>query len=241
MHTTLTLDSLDTVTAVDLKNAAHTALGLGWTVDHYLHPSGVPGCLMVETLVVDDRAGQVTNGDAVWGDWDAATRTIRLDERGPQGEVLVAGLDGQEKPAFLPDVVASVYDLPAVHVNIAGGLRLDFIDVYTDKGVTTVPIDPPSNLSDFDLMVQSLAALKDYPTTRATVRALDAEWERRGPERFTAAKDEVSAWRAATVEGESPKCTVCGVCQPVAAYGGWCCADALKADAALGSDSQVQR
>lgn len=41
----------------------------------------------------------------------------------------------------------------------------------------------------------------------------------------------------AWVDGGARPCTVCGVCEPVAAYGGWCCADALR----TGGSLQVQR
>ena len=37
--------------------------------------------IRVETLVLENgRAGQTTNGDAVWGDWDAETQTITADD-----------------------------------------------------------------------------------------------------------------------------------------------------------------
>lgn len=32
------------------------------------------------------------------------------------------------------------------------------------------------------------------------------------------------------LKAPKPACTVCGECEPIAAYGGWCCAKALKAE-----------
>lgn len=102
MHKSLTLDTVDVVVARDLQATALQALERGEPVDYYLHPAGpeVKGCILVETLVIGDRAGQVTNGNADWGDWDEATHTILLDATGPSGEALVAGLDGHQQPAW---------------------------------------------------------------------------------------------------------------------------------------------
>lgn len=100
MHKNLTLDTVDEVVAQDLRATARAALARGESVEFYLHPAapGVPGCILVETVVVGDRAGQVTNGNAVWGDWFALNQSILLDDLGPEGEVLRAGLDGVQRP-----------------------------------------------------------------------------------------------------------------------------------------------
>lgn len=104
MHKALTLDTVEEVVARDLQADARQALERGEPVDFYLHPAspGVQGCILVETLVVGDRAGQVTNGNAVWGDWFPESQTIVLDELGPQGEVLRASLDGTQQSVARP-------------------------------------------------------------------------------------------------------------------------------------------
>lgn len=104
MHKSLTLDTVESVVAQDLQAIARQALERGEPVEFYLHPAspGVKGCILVETLVVGNRAGQVTNGNAVWGDWFPVSQTIVLDELGPQGEVLRASLDGTQQPLARP-------------------------------------------------------------------------------------------------------------------------------------------
>lgn len=100
MHKSLTLDTVESVVARDLQAIARQALERGEPVDFYLHPAApeVKGCILVETVVVGDRAGQVTNGNADWGSWFPESQTIVLDELGPQGEVLRASLDGTQRP-----------------------------------------------------------------------------------------------------------------------------------------------
>lgn len=159
MQTKLTLETLDTIPYADLRRAAREALQRGEATEYVVHPSGVPGPVMVDTLVVGDRAGQVTNGDAVWGDWQAETRTILLDDRGPEGEVLVAHLDGRQVPA----PVAPPEPSPAAVAEKLAGLN------------------------DTELFAESLVLLAGYPDTRAVLKLADAEWKRRGDTRFLAA------------------------------------------------------
>ena len=77
-----------------------------------------------------------------------------------------------------------------------------------------------SGLSDVALTELWLSKVKDYPATRDIVVEIDHEMRGRGKERLLAAWAEVSAKRG--------NCCVCGDCKPVAAYGGWCCARALR-------------
>lgn len=44
-----------------------------------------------ETLIIGDRAGQASGGNATWGDWDAAAEVLR-----PDGEGIALDLDGNE-------------------------------------------------------------------------------------------------------------------------------------------------
>lgn len=92
-HTTLThRDALKLdryITHLDLRTVAHATL--------HNHPEAIADVYReggTETLVVGDRAGQASGGNASWGDWREASRTLRLDERGPEGEVLVVDLAG---------------------------------------------------------------------------------------------------------------------------------------------------
>lgn len=95
-HAVITLNTLDRITALDLRTAARISLedGTG-TVELYRQPHGSNPSLTVETLVVGGyRAGQAAGGDACWGDWDAAAQVLTADARGPEGEVVRVGLDG---------------------------------------------------------------------------------------------------------------------------------------------------
>ena len=48
-----------------------------------------------ETVIIaGTRAGQVSNGDAAWGDWSADDETITLDDCDADGEAIVLDLDG---------------------------------------------------------------------------------------------------------------------------------------------------
>lgn len=47
---------------------------------------------------------------------------------------------------------------------------------------------------------------------------------------MTTPEDVERAKREAVRMVARPKCTVCGECEPVAAYGGWCCAKAVRGD-----------
>lgn len=75
--------------ALDLNAELQTVAGGKVLVAYRAQVSSPEYTGPVETLVIDgERAGQVVNADAQWGDWDEATQTIRLDS-GP-----VVGLDG---------------------------------------------------------------------------------------------------------------------------------------------------
>ena len=71
--------------SVDLRAEAKKAIARGEDVEcHrgvYRSPGDADADIRVETLVLENgRAGQTTNGDAVWGDWDAETQTITADD-----------------------------------------------------------------------------------------------------------------------------------------------------------------
>ena len=66
------------ISALDLREEAIGALRRGERVQY--HVADQYNGEAPETLVVGTRAGQAWGGTAVWGDWDAATETIRLDD-----------------------------------------------------------------------------------------------------------------------------------------------------------------
>lgn len=72
-------DLTETVRAVDLRHEAETATAQmdQWRVEHR-QVAGLP----VETVILYEagRAGQATNGDAVWGDWDEDDQTLTTDD-----------------------------------------------------------------------------------------------------------------------------------------------------------------
>lgn len=70
----------------------------------------------------------------------------------------------------------------ALVVDLAGGL---------------VALDTSSSLSDVPLLQHALSLLPRYPATREALRAVDAEWKRRGSERFATAMAEVAQQREA--------------------------------------------
>lgn len=99
-HIVITTALLDEIAASDLRKAAQQALARGQAVDLYV-AQGRSG-QRVDTLVADEeRAGQSTGGASVWGDWSEARMELVLDDRGAEGEVLVAGLDGEQQPLEL--------------------------------------------------------------------------------------------------------------------------------------------
>jgi hypothetical protein len=79
--------------------AACRAIDAGSTVEYF---RGDSGGIAVETIVVDGhRAGQVTNGDAVWGEWSEDEKMVYLDggttdASGAHCELRV-DLDGREE------------------------------------------------------------------------------------------------------------------------------------------------
>ena len=75
--------------SIDLCTDAEAALGRGDVIRVERLPHHAGGGT-VETLVVGGRAGQASGDeDAVWGDWDEESRTIRTDQGG------VLHLDGR--------------------------------------------------------------------------------------------------------------------------------------------------
>lgn len=83
-----------------------------------------------------------------------------------------------------------------------------------------------TTMTDVELVEHSLTLVAAYPSNRESVHAVDSEMRRRGTERMRAAVRLVGEKREA-----ARQCPVCGDCDPVAAYGGWCCAKALAANA----------
>jgi len=88
---TITKSNVEQISALSLRYEAQKCLERGQTPE--LHK--VAG---VETLVVDDRAGQSTNGDALWGDWSEEKEVVYLDETDSDGRPLVATLNGEQFP-----------------------------------------------------------------------------------------------------------------------------------------------
>jgi len=64
--------------SIDLYTDAEAALARGEMIRVERVPHHA-GSMMVETLIVGNRAGQATDGDAVWGDWDEEKRIIRTN------------------------------------------------------------------------------------------------------------------------------------------------------------------
>lgn len=101
--TTMTAAEMDRVLYATksgtLRQDLEDAIGAGRVahVDRYVVPHHANPSISVETIVVTAptggrRAGQVTNGDAVWGDWDPESDTITTDEDG-----IRVHLDGREE------------------------------------------------------------------------------------------------------------------------------------------------
>ncbi len=100
--TTMTAAELDkalyAIKHASLRLEVESEIGAGrvaavrrYMVAHHANPS-----ITVETVVVvgrsgSARAGQITNGDAVWGDWDAASDTFTTDDG------IRVHLDGREE------------------------------------------------------------------------------------------------------------------------------------------------
>lgn len=87
-RTVLTLDNLHAVNHLALRILAGEGLRCGLSVVELHHLGDA------ETLVLEDRAGQAVGDDLEWGQWDAATQTIRLASTGPTGEPLLLDLSG---------------------------------------------------------------------------------------------------------------------------------------------------
>lgn len=79
-----------------------------------------------------------------------------------------------------------------------------------------------STLSDVELTKRYLEIVKATPAPRKALAALEAEAALRGPERMADARRTLGDERESARQSRS--CTVCGACDPIAAYGGWCCA-----------------
>jgi hypothetical protein len=103
----ITLANVDTIRATDLREEALRSLesvaetsrdAMGgilkritrWTEPHHANPS-----ITVETVAFEssagDRAGQVTNGNALWGDWHGRSRVLVTDDG------ITVHLDGLEE------------------------------------------------------------------------------------------------------------------------------------------------
>lgn len=61
----------------DLRGEAIEAARKGNEIERL---TGQDGNIATEVLVVDGRAGIVTNGNAIWGDWDGARKTLTTDD-----------------------------------------------------------------------------------------------------------------------------------------------------------------
>ena len=90
----------DMPSALDLRAEASAAIRRGETVRVERRPYHNNPSIGVETLIIEapggasgdiGRAGQVTNGNAVWGDWYPDSQTIRFDDTD-----ITATLDGRE-------------------------------------------------------------------------------------------------------------------------------------------------
>ncbi|WNZ59869.1 hypothetical protein QEG98_28105 [Myxococcus sp. MxC21-1] len=89
--TIVTAENLDEISPSDLQKEATQALARGERVELY---EGDWNGVRVSTLVVDGyRAGQASNGNASWGDWNEESQTVTLDS----GETV--DLDGGEVEA----------------------------------------------------------------------------------------------------------------------------------------------
>lgn len=73
------------LTHVDLRQEAMKAYHAEDDFQVYRASNGT------ETLIIGDRAGQASGGNATWGDWDAAAEVLR-----PDGEGIALDLDGNE-------------------------------------------------------------------------------------------------------------------------------------------------
>ncbi|WAM23792.1 hypothetical protein [Myxococcus sp. NMCA1] len=88
--TTIIAENLEAIVSPSLHTVAKLALAQGQSVE--LYRGKWRHSQAVETLVVDgDRAGQWAGGDASWGDWNEATKTVALDETAH-----VMNLDGED-------------------------------------------------------------------------------------------------------------------------------------------------
>lgn len=75
---------VDSIQHIDLRNEAAQAY-VGGTYFRVVRRGST------ETLIIGDRAGQASGGNATWGDWDAAAEVLR-----PDGEGIALDLDGNE-------------------------------------------------------------------------------------------------------------------------------------------------
>jgi hypothetical protein len=75
---TITAETLETITALDLRAAAEEAIASATVVGYHRHQEY--NAQVVETVVIDGRAGQASGGDAVWGDWSESTSTLTTDD-----------------------------------------------------------------------------------------------------------------------------------------------------------------
>jgi hypothetical protein len=87
--------------ALDLRQEALEALARGEEIE--VVRNKLPTGVTVETLIIHapggasgdiGRAGQACGGDASWGDWDPATRTITLDGSDGEGTTVEVNLYG---------------------------------------------------------------------------------------------------------------------------------------------------
>lgn len=83
-------ESLGRIVHSDLRFEAERAVLEGAPVERHIRTNSVVP-LVVETVVIGDRAGQASGGNATWGDWDAAAEVLR-----PDGEGIALDLDGNE-------------------------------------------------------------------------------------------------------------------------------------------------
>lgn len=91
--------------AVDLSREAAAAVLRGETVER-LTGEWAPGMASEVLVVGGGRAGVVTNGAAVWGDW-LDNQTIRTDES-HNGRCLLLDINGNDVPGCLEDLLALV-------------------------------------------------------------------------------------------------------------------------------------
>ena len=80
----------ETIIHSDLRTEAERAVAEGIHVERHIRTNSVMP-LAVETVIIGDRAGQASGGNATWGDWDADAEVLR-----PDGEGIALDLDGNE-------------------------------------------------------------------------------------------------------------------------------------------------